>query len=162
MRQAGQANTSADRGGKLWKPEELWELPPNPYVNHTPPLSYYELAKWSVVGLTLFVPRLLGVILTGALRTGSLYFSSGGAPWNSFTTHTTALTTAALPVSVVISFVTAKLTVINWPVGEAMRVRTRALGSSSAWLVAGVPGTRFHRCSHAACPCFPAACCSHV
>lgn len=49
---------------KLWTPKPLWVLPPNPYVNHTPPAGTYEKVKWTVVGLTLFLPRLLGVILT--------------------------------------------------------------------------------------------------
>jgi hypothetical protein len=50
----------------LWAPEALWTLPPNPYVNRTPKADAYEKAKWVVVGLTLFIPRLLLTILTSA------------------------------------------------------------------------------------------------
>ncbi len=50
----------------LWTADALWPLPPNPYVNHTPKADAKEKAKWLVVGLTLFLPRLLVVILTSA------------------------------------------------------------------------------------------------
>lgn len=52
----------------LWQPAPLWKLPPNPYKNNTPPPDLYEHIKWAVVGLTLFLPRIVIVILTSASR----------------------------------------------------------------------------------------------
>jgi hypothetical protein len=52
----------------LWAADALWALPPSPYVNHTPRADAYEKAKWALVGLTLFVPRLILALLTSACR----------------------------------------------------------------------------------------------
>lgn len=53
---------------KMWEPAKLWPLPGNPYSNHTPAPDTYERIKWAIVGLTLFLPRLLLVIFTSAHR----------------------------------------------------------------------------------------------
>jgi hypothetical protein len=63
----------------LWAPEALWTLPPSPYVNRTPKADAYEKAKWVIVGLTLFLPRLLLAILTSArVRLEDGMFSAWG------------------------------------------------------------------------------------
>lgn len=53
----------------LWKPAECWKLPPNPYKNHTRSPSGLEYLKLVVVGLTLFLPRVILVVLTSAPST---------------------------------------------------------------------------------------------
>jgi hypothetical protein len=63
----------------LWQPDALWPLPPSPYVNHTPKADAYEKAKWAIVGLTLFLPRLLLAILTSARGAGVADPRGGGA-----------------------------------------------------------------------------------
>ena len=50
----------------LWQAERLWPLPANPYVNHTPVPDAKEKLKWALVGLTLFLPRLVLCITTSA------------------------------------------------------------------------------------------------
>lgn len=50
----------------LWQAERLWPLPPNPYVNTTPVPETKEKLKWLLVGLTLFLPRLVLCITTSA------------------------------------------------------------------------------------------------
>lgn len=58
----------------LWSPEALWPLPPNPYVNHTPRPDAREKAKWLVVGLTLFLPRLVVCIVTSTCTPATVHF----------------------------------------------------------------------------------------
>ena len=48
----------------LWQPRPLWELPPCPYVNNTPPLTSLQKLRMVLVGVTLFLPRLLLLLFT--------------------------------------------------------------------------------------------------
>lgn len=56
----------------LWSPEQLWPLPPNPYVNHTPTPDAREKTKWLLVGLTLFLPRLVVCVVTSTCDGGNV------------------------------------------------------------------------------------------
>lgn len=48
----------------LWHPKPLWELPPCPYVNRTPKTTFGQQITALLVGLTLFLPRLVLVIFS--------------------------------------------------------------------------------------------------
>ena len=62
------AREPATMAAKLWAPDALWVLPPCAYKNNTPKADAYEKAKWLIVGLTLFLPRLLVAVVTSACR----------------------------------------------------------------------------------------------
>lgn len=65
----------------LWTADELWALPPNPYRNHTPrTATVTERLKWLLVACTLFLPRLLLVVLTGAPSSAATSAVPRGGP----------------------------------------------------------------------------------
>jgi hypothetical protein len=48
----------------VWQAAPLWTLPPNAYENHTATYTPLKKALCGVVGLTLFLPRLLLLLVS--------------------------------------------------------------------------------------------------
>ena len=95
---------------RLWEPYALWPLPPSPYENHTPQAGAGEKLKWLLVGLTLLLPRILLAVVTSA-------------PRGRVAVALQAVLQRSGPLTVLLSWLVALVSVAGWPRGAQLRVR---------------------------------------